>query len=84
MKKFVKLTDKEIENLVMEAFKECLRSSYINEDMTRGQVENEIEEYTKSREFQKRVHNIVVDAFKEFIENMWAKKSFWTTMLKKK
>jgi hypothetical protein len=38
----------------------------------------------KSREFEKRVNNIVVDVLGDFIENMWTKKSFWKTMIKKK
>ena len=38
----------------------------------------------KSREFEKRVHNIAVDVVSEFIENMWLKKSFWKTMIRKK
>lgn len=84
MKKVVKISENDIEQMVMEAIKDYLKSTPLNEDMTRAQVENEIEDYIKGRDFQKRVHNIVVDAFKEFIENMWTRKSFWTTMLKKK
>lgn len=64
---------------------ECIRRYMsLNEDMTRSQVENQIEDYTKSKEFEKRVHNIAVDVVSEFIENMWLKKSFWKTMIKKK
>lgn len=84
MKKVVKITENDIEQMVMEVVKGYIKSTSLNEDMTRSQVEDEIESYTKGRDFQKRVHNIVVDAFKEFIENMWTRKSFWTTMLKKK
>jgi hypothetical protein len=56
----------------------------LTEDMTRGQVEDQIEDYVKSRDFEKRVNNIVVDVLGDFIENMWTKKSFWKTMIKKK
>lgn len=64
---------------------ECIkRIKPINEDMTRSQVENQIEEFMNSKEFEKKVHNLAVDVVSEFIENMWLKKSFWKTMIKKK
>ena len=73
------------ENDIKYMVSECIhRLNTLNEDMTRSQVETQIEDYMKSREFEKRVHNIAVDVVSEFIENMWLKKSFWKTMIKKK
>lgn len=70
------------------------QSSYVNgfdgdgcilqEDMTHSQVESAIEDFMKTRSFEKRVNNIVVDTVSDFLESMWTKKSFWKTMLKKK
>ena len=73
------------ENDIKYMVSECIhRLNTLNEDMTRSQVETQIEDYMKSREFEKRLHNIAVDVVSEFIENMWLKKSFWKTMIKKK
>jgi hypothetical protein len=80
MKKTIQLTSEDIERIVREALNEAT----LNEDLTRGQVRDEIEDYAKSKDFDKRVHNIVVDVFNDLIQNMWAKKSFWTTMLRKR
>ena len=74
------MTESDIENMVMDT----LREARLNEDLTRNQVRDEIEDYAKSRDFDKRVHNIVVDVFNDLIQNMWTKKSFWTTMLRKR
>jgi hypothetical protein len=72
------------ENMIRCMVKECVRRvKTLNEDMTRGQVEDQIEDYMKTKEFEKRVHNIAVDVVSEFIESMWMKKSFWKTMIKK-
>jgi hypothetical protein len=79
--KLAEITENDISQMVTECIKRVLT---LNEDMTRSQVENQIEDYMKSREFEKRVHNIAVDVVSEFIENMWLKKSFWKTMIKKK
>lgn len=84
MKKIVRLNESDIENMVKSTILEYINECKLNEDMTRGQVEDEIEDYVKGKDFEKRVHNIVVDSFKEFIENMWMRKSFWSTMLRKK
>lgn len=81
MNKKINITENDITAMVNECIK---RLASLNEDMTRAQVENQIEDYMKSREFEKRVHNIAVDVASEFIENMWLKKSFWKTMVKKK
>jgi hypothetical protein len=80
MDKTVKLTTEDIEQMV----KETVINQCLNEDLTRGQVRDEIEDYAKSKDFDKRVHNIVVDVFNDLIQNMWTKKSFWTTMLRKR
>lgn len=80
MKQVIRLTESDIENMVMET----IRDARIDEDLTRNQVRDEIEDYAKSRDFDKRVHNIVVDVFNDLIQNMWTKKSFWTTMLRKR
>jgi predicted DNA-binding antitoxin AbrB/MazE fold protein len=56
----------------------------INEELTRSQVQDEIDDFAKSKDFEKRVHNIVVDAMNELVHNLWNKKSFWSNMLKKK
>ena len=80
MKKTIQLTSEDIERIVREALNEAT----LNEDLTRGQVRDEIEDYAKSKDFDKRVHNIVVDVFNDLIQNMWTKKSFWTTMLRKR
>ena len=76
----IRLTESDIEKMVVEAIKE----TRLDEDLTRNQVRDEIEDYAKSRDFDKRVHNIVVDVFNDLIQNMWTKKSFWTTMLRKR
>lgn len=80
MKQLIRLTESDIEKMVVEAIKE----TRLDEDLTRNQVRDEIEDYVKSRDFDKRVHNIVVDVFNDLIQNMWTKKSFWTTMLRKR
>lgn len=80
MNRVIRLTENDIENLVREAVEE----NRLDEDLTRNQVRDEIEDYAKSREFDKRVHNIVVDVFNDLIQNLWSKKSFWTTMLRKR
>ena len=80
MKQVIRLAENDIKIMVMEA----LREASLNEDLTRNQVRDEIEDYAKSRDFDKRVHNIVVDVFNDLIQNMWTKKSFWTTMLRKR
>lgn len=77
----IQITEEDINTIVSECIKRCLT---LNEDMTRGQVENQIDDFMKSRDFEKRVHNIAVDVIGEFLENMWLKKSFWKTMVKKK
>ena len=81
MNKKISITENDITAMVNECIKRLVS---LNEDMTRAQVENQIEDYMKSREFEKRVHNIAVDVASEFIEKMWLKKSFWKTMVKKK
>ena len=81
MDRKINITEEDINSMVMECLKKILP---INEDMTRSQVENQIDDYMKSKEFEKRVHNIAVDVVSEFIENMWLKKSFCKTMIKKK
>ena len=81
MDRKINITEEDINSMVMACLKKILP---INEDMTRSQVENQIDDYMKSKEFEKRVHNIAVDVVSEFIENMWLKKSFWKTMIKKK
>lgn len=81
MNKVVKLTVEDIVRIVEETINEV---NSVNEDLTRGQVRDEIEDYAKSNDFNKRVHNIVVDVFNDLIQNMWTKKSFWTTMLRKR
>lgn len=77
----IEINETDIKFMVSECIK---RINTLNEDMTRSQVENQIDDYMKSKEFEKRVHNIAVDVVSEFIENMWLKKSFWKTMIKKK
>lgn len=74
-KQVIKLNEQQLHQLI----KEC-----INESLTRNQVQDEIEDYAKGKDFEKRVHNIVVDAMNELVHNLWSKKSFWTTMLRKK
>lgn len=81
MKRNVQLTENEIRQIISE----CVKRFYtLNEDLTRGQVDDQIEDFMKTKAFEKRVNNIVVDVIGEFIENMWLKKSFWKTMIKKK
>lgn len=80
MKQVIRLTESDIEKMVMEV----LREGRLDEDLTRNQVRDEIEDYGKSKDFEKRVHNIVVDVFNDLIQNIWMKKSFWTTMLRKR
>jgi hypothetical protein len=77
----IQISEEDVNAMVNECIRRCMA---LNEDMTRSQVENQIEDYTKSKEFEKRVYNIAVDVVSGFIENMWLKKSFWKTMIKKK
>lgn len=81
MEQKINISENDIMMMVAECIKRC---NALNEDMTRAQVENQIEDFIKSKEFEKRVHNIAVDVASEFIENMWLKKSFWKTMVRKK
>lgn len=85
--KHIRITENDVQHIVCECVARTIETMYRNsltEDMTRGQVEDQIEDYVKSRDFEKRVNNIVVDVLGDFIENMWTKKSFWKTMIKKK
>jgi len=77
----IQISEEDVNAMVNECIRRCM---FLNEDMTRSQVENQIDDYMKSKEFEKRVHNIAVDVVSEFIENMWLKKSFWKTMIRKK
>ena len=81
MAQTIEINENDIKLMVSECIK---RINTLNEDMTRSQVENQIEDYMKIKDFEKRVHNIAVDVVSEFIENMWLKKSFWKTMIRKK
>ena len=81
MAQTIEINENDIKLMVSECIK---RINTLNEDMTHSQVENQIEDYMKSKDFEKRVHNIAVDVVSEFIENMWLKKSFWKTMIRKK
>ncbi len=80
MKQVIRLTESDIENMVMEV----LREGRLDEELTRNQVRDEIDDYAKSKDFDKRVHNIVVDVFNDLIQNIWMKKSVLTTLLRKK
>lgn len=83
----MRLNVSDISRLVTECLhtmSQARNSRMVSEDMTRGQVEDTIEDFMKTRDFEKRVNNIVVDVLGDFIENMWTKKSFWKTMIKKK
>ena len=83
----IQITENDIQRIVYECVARTIgnmNGSSLTEDMTRGQVEDQIEDYVKGRDFEKRVNNIVVDVLGDFIENMWTKKSFWKTMIKKK
>lgn len=82
----VTLTHRNMKDIVSECVYRAMEELYesrICEDLTRGQIDDQIEDYVKSKAFEKRVNNIVVDVLGGFIENMWTKKSFWKTMLKK-
>lgn len=83
----IQITENDIQHIVYECVARTIgnmNGSSLTEDMTRGQVEDTIEDYVKGRDFEKRVNNIVVDVLGDFIESMWTKKSFWKTMIKKK
>lgn len=80
MKQVIRLTESDIENMVMET----IREGRLDEELTRNQVRDEIDDYAKSKDFDKRVHNIVVDVFNDLIQNIWMKKSVLTTLLRKK
>ena len=85
--KRIKLTENELKSIVYECVYNILNKAQfdmLSEDMTRGQVDDQIEDYVKGRDFENRVNNIVVDVLGDFIESMWTKKSFWKTMLKRK
>lgn len=85
--KHVTITENDLRHIVLECVARTLASNHedsLTEDMTRGQVDDQIEDYVKGKDFEKRVNNIVVDVLGDFIENMWTKKSFWKTMIKKK
>ena len=80
-KQKIQISEKDISSMVGECIR---RYMSLNEDMTRAQVENQIDDFMKSKDFEKKVHNIAVDVISEFFENMWLKKAFWKTMVKKK
>lgn len=84
MKQVVTLTENHINSIVNEVVQKIINDNMLKEDMTRSQVESAIEDFMKTRSFEKRVNNIVVDTVGDFLESMWTKKSFWKTMLKKK
>lgn len=80
MKQVIRLTENDVENMVVEV----LKKARLDEELTRNQVRDEIDDYAKSKDFDKRVHNIVVDVFNDLIQNIWMKKSVLTTLLRKK
>lgn len=85
MKKTIRINEDELRSLVTEsAYRFLCEKQSVTESLTRSDVNSEIEDYVKTKDFEKRVHNIVVDALNELVQNMWSKKSFWTNMLKKK
>ena len=87
MKKIVHITEGDLQRIVCKLTEEVIYKagkSIVKEDLTRGQVDDQIEDYVNGRDFEKRVNNIVVDVIGDFLESMWTKKSFWKTMLKKR
>ncbi len=73
------VTNNQMHNILTESVIKILK-----EELTRGQMESALEDLLKSKDFEKKVNHIVIDTLGDFLENMWTKKSFWKTMMKKK
>lgn len=59
----------------------------INEELNKTDVKKIIDDkvsaYCNSDEFKKRVVNITADVLERFLDDMWSKKGFWKTMIKR-
>lgn len=78
------LNENELKYVISNVVDKLLSENVIRENITRGQMESALEDLLKSKDFEKKVNHIVIDTLGDFLENMWTKKSFWKTMMKKK
>ena len=79
-----KLFSNELKYVISNVVDKLLSENVIQENITRSQMESALEDLLKSKDFEKKVNHIVIDTLGDFLENMWTKKSFWKTMMKKK
>lgn len=78
------LNENELKYVIRNVVDKLLSENVIRENITRSQMESALEDLLKSKDFEKKVNHIVIDTLGDFLENMWTKKSFWKTMMKKK
>ena len=78
------LNENELKYVISNVVDKLLSENVIRENITRSQMESALEDLLKSKDFEKKVNHIVIDTLGDFLENMWTKKSFWKTMMKKK
>ena len=85
MNKTYRLTESELTAIVAESVRRVLNErNRVNEELTRAQVRDELEDGYKSKEFEKAVHNIVVDVMNNMLTNIWNKKALLQSFLRKK
>ena len=85
MNKTYRLTESELTAIVAESVRRVLNErNSVNEELTRAQVRDELEDGYKSKEFEKAVHNIVVDVMNNMLTNIWNKKALLQSFLRKK
>ena len=63
---------------INEAIKEELSKSDVKK-----MIDDKLSTYYNSDEFMKRVVNITADVLERFLDDMWSKKGFWKTMIKR-
>lgn len=79
------IKDDKIDRIIFEEIiKIQNKQRKINENLTQSQVEDKIEDFIKTKKFEKRVNNIVADVLSDFVESMWSKKAFWKNLIKRK
>lgn len=83
----MRFEDDKIDRIISEEIakiQDNQRKRQINENLTQSQVEDKIEDFIKTKKFEKKVNNIVADVLSDFIESMWTKKAFWKNLIKRK
>ena len=55
----------------------------LNKTDVKKMIDDKVSAYCNSDDFKKRVVNITADVLEKFLDDMWAKKGFWKSMIKR-